>query len=111
MLYVSADGGIRLTRGDTARLTVAINNDVSGSEYVMKPDDVLTLTIKKSIKDEVPRLQKTIKGQTTFHIEPNDTADMQFSKYMYDVQLTTSGGDVYTIIEPTLFEIMPEVTC
>ena len=33
MLYVDGNGTIRLTRGDTAKLTVSINNEVTESSY------------------------------------------------------------------------------
>lgn len=113
MLYIMPDGTIKLTRGDTARLTVSIDNHIDGTqaEYVMSANDTLTLSMKKSIKDSTPCLQKTITGSNTFYIEPNDTRNLEFRKYKYDVQLTTSAGDVYTIIEPSDFEIMEEVTC
>ena len=58
MLKIGDDGSISLTRGDTARLTVSINNDVDGKEYEIQPGDVLYLTIKKNVKDTEPALQK-----------------------------------------------------
>lgn len=39
-----------------------------------------------------------------------DTNTLDFGKYKYDVQLTTESEEVYTIIEPSIFEILPEVT-
>lgn len=51
MLYIKDDGTIRLTRGDTARLTVPITNLVDQSEYAMQADDTLYLTVKKRAAD------------------------------------------------------------
>lgn len=48
MLYVLEDGTIRLTRGDTARLSVDIVNDADGSTYEVRPNDVLIMSLKKS---------------------------------------------------------------
>ena len=110
MLYVLDDHTIRLTRGDTARLTVGIVNEFTGSDYVVCDGDVLTLTVKKKVNDSVPIISKAITGSSTFLIEPHDTESLDFTKYKYDVQLTTEGGEVYTVIEPSVFEIMPEVT-
>lgn len=110
MLNVSENGYISLTRGDTARLTVSVTDDVSGEPYELQNGDTLTLSVKKSIKDVDPVLSKTIENTDTFHIEPKDTAGLSFGKYMYDVQLTMSDGDVYTIIPPSTFEILTEVT-
>ncbi len=111
MLYISPEGYIKLTRGDTARLTVDISNDLSGDSYEIAPEDTLTLSVKKSIRDEETCLQKTVTGSNTIYIQPNDTKHLAFGKYKYDVQLTTAGGDVFTVIEPSDFEIMQEVTC
>ena len=110
MLYVEQNGTIRLTRGDTARFSVQISNDLSEEGYTISSEDKLTLTVKKRVKDETPLLQKTAIGTTLFHIKPSDISGMEFRKYVYDVQLTTSGGDVYTIVEPSTFEILSELT-
>lgn len=110
MLYIEDNNTIRLTRGDTARLSVNITNLPSGEEYVIQDSDTLTLTIKKRESDAQYLVQKVVRGQISFHIEPSDTKDMVFGKYRYDVQLSTSSGDIYTIIEPSDFEILKEVT-
>lgn len=110
MLYVLDDGTIKLTRGDTARIAITINN-LLNQEYSIGKEDSLTLTIKKKVKDVEPLLQKIVKGTTLFHIKPEDTNNCSFGKYVYDVQLTLSNGDVYTIIEPSSFVILSEVTC
>lgn len=110
MLYIEKDGIIRLTRGDTARLTVKILNDLDGNEYEPSETDVLRLTIKRTVKDLEPLVQKVITGSSQFYIVPDDTKDLSFGKYQYDVELTTASGDVYTVIEPSTFEILKEVT-
>lgn len=110
MLHIDNDGTIQLTRGDTARLTVGITNDTDGNEYALESGDELTLTVKKNATDKEPLFQKVLTGTNTFHIEPKDTAQAEFGKYKYDVQLTTASGDVYTVIEPTTFSILQEVT-
>ena len=110
MLYINKDGTIRLTRGDTARLTVTINNDFDGKLYEITETDVLKLTVKRSVRDTTPAFQKSVTGSNKFYIVPDDTKDLVFGKYIYDVELTTVGGDVYTVIEPTIFEILKEVT-
>ena len=110
MLYVNKDGTIQLTRGDTARLTITIQNDLDGNDYEVAPTDTLKLTIKKTVNDSKPAVQKTVTGYSQFYIEPEDTKDLSFGKYLYDVELTTASGDVYTVIVPTAFEILKEVT-
>lgn len=111
MLYVESDGTIKLTRGDTARLTVSAINETTNDSYIFDEKDTLVITIKKSTKDTSPLIQKTIIGSNIFTIEPNDTSSLSFGSYKYDVELRTDGGDVFTIIGPTTFEILHEVTC
>ena len=109
MLYVEQNGTIRLTRGDTARLIVPIENEVTHQSYDMLSTDILKFTIKKTVKDYVPLVQKVVTGSNVFHILPADTHELDFGKYVYDVELTT-GTDVYTVIEPSCVEVMKEVT-
>lgn len=110
MLYVNSDGTIKLTRGDTARISVNIENDVSGESYEVQPEDVLILTVKKSISDTDHSFQKKITGSNAFHILPSDTQLLSFGRYVYDVQITTKNSDVYTVIGPCSFEVLKEVT-
>lgn len=109
MLYID-DKTIKLTRGDTARLTVPIVNLANNGEYTMESGDILYFTIKKTAKDSDFLFQKSVTGSNSIHIRPEDTADLSFGKYKYDVQLTTATGDVYTVIEPSTFEVMEEIT-
>lgn len=114
MLYIEGTT-VKVTRGDTLYLTVPLNvyvdvyNNVT-EPYEMKSGDTLTLSIKKAIKDEAYVLQKVETGSNTFHIEPGDTTELAFGKYKYDVQLDTSDGDRFTVIPPSTFELLEEVT-
>ena len=109
MLHID-DKTIKLTRGDTARLTVPIINLANNGEYTMESGDILYFTVKKTAKDTDFLFQKSVTGSNSIHIRPEDTADLSFGKYKYDVQLTTATGDVYTVIEPSTFEVMEEIT-
>lgn len=108
MLIVSSSGDISLTRGDTAKLTVAITDD-AGQPYTVQEDDVVTLTVKKNYEDEVPLIEKKVTGSADFHIEPADTKELAFDKYKYDVQVTTADGENYTVIADKAFTITKEV--
>lgn len=109
MLYID-DKIIKLTRGDTARLTVPIINLANNGEYTMESGDILYFTVKKTAKDSDFLFQKSVTGSNSIRIRPEDTANLSFGKYKYDVQLTTATGDVYTVIEPSTFEVMEEIT-
>jgi uncharacterized protein YfaS (alpha-2-macroglobulin family) len=108
MLSVSKSGEIKLTRGDTARLTVSVT-DSDGQPYTVANDDKLTLTVKQNYEDEEALIEKVVTGDTTFHIEPKDTKGLAFGKYKYDVQVTTADGENYTVIDDKTFEIAKEV--
>lgn len=47
-----------------------------------------------------------VNSDGTIRLTRGDTA----GKYLYDVELTTASGDVYTVIVPTTFEVLKEVT-
>ena len=91
-------------------LTVPIVNEITGDDYIVAEDDVLEMTIKRQTKDETPIIHKSLNGSNTFRFEHEDTCTLEFGLYVYDVQLTTANGEVYTVIEPTSFEILEEVT-
>ena len=109
MLYIKPDGTIQLTRGDTAEFSVELKYDDGIEKYSVKPDDKLTLTIKKNTKEAEPLVQKVVEGTTAIEIEPIDTKHLAFGKYKYDVQLDTASGKTYTVIDTSVFEILEEV--
>lgn len=110
MLEVDSNGIIQLTRGDTAKLSIDITNDVSETDYILQEDDVLRFTVKKSTSTKDISFQKVCQGDNLIHIEPGDTNELPYGGYVYDVELTRSNGDVYTVIPPTKFILLKEVT-
>ena len=107
MLYIEGNT-IRLTRGDTAYLNIPL---VTTEEaYEMNPEDTLTFSVKKSTRDADYIFQKVVTGTNAFHIEPTDTSELAFGKYVYDVELNTIDNDVFTVIPPSTFEVLVEVT-
>lgn len=111
VLRVDNDNTIHLTRGDTARFSIGqIENTITNTNYTPTADDTVTMTIKKTVLQADPCVQIIVPGGDVLHIKPEDTKAMAFGKYVYDVQLTTADGDVYTVIPPTPFELLKEVT-
>ena len=110
MFKVSTTGVIQLTRGDTARLEVSITNLQDGKPYDIRADDTVTLTVRRTISSPDITFQKVCVGTGSFYISPDDTKNLDYGKYIYDVQVTTQNGDVYTVIPPTSIEITGEVT-
>lgn len=98
---------IGIIRGDTTRFEIEIL-DQKGDPYTLQSGDQLVFTVKKNTSTSLIILQKNISGET-FTISHEDTANLDYGKYVYDIQLTQANGDVTTVIQPSVFEIMPEV--
>lgn len=99
---------VKITRGDTGVIAITLQNK-DGSAYDMQPDDVLVMTVKTNTLSKDVLIQKQF-ADGQIKIEPADTDNLSYGTYYYDVQLTTAAGDVFTVITPHKFEIMPEVT-
>ncbi|OUP60089.1 hypothetical protein B5F14_06640 [Faecalitalea cylindroides] len=99
---------IELIRGDTLILDLSIT-DMDGEAYELQPDDECLFTVKKNVYKKDPVIQKRITG-SSFQIEPKDTESLSFGSYVYDVQLTLVSGEVHTIIPPSAFKVLEEVT-
>lgn len=99
---------IYLTRGDTLPIKIQIT-DKDNNPYILQEGDILYFTVKKSINTSEIIIQKQL-NTNTFNINHDDTANLAYGKYLYDVQLTLADGTVWTIIKPSLFEVCGEVT-
>lgn len=101
---------IRLTRGDTARFRVSLYSvvDEERTKIELHKGDYVKFTLRKEI-DAPILLQKIFNGDNLIHIAPDDTSSMDFGKYVYDVEVTMSNGDVYTVIPPSVFDVEEEV--
>lgn len=110
MFSIEKNGAIRLTRGDTQYINVSITNQSTGEQYQIQQNDTIRFTVKKSVTDRNFIFQKVLTGSQDIVINPEDTSEMLFQKYKYDVELTTGEGDVFTVIGPADFEVCAEVT-
>ena len=97
---------IKLTRGDSAEFDITVE-DANGSPYELQDGDEVEFTVKQSVYDKTALIQKT---GTRIQIKPEDTAALSYKKYVYDVQVTLADGTVDTIIPPSTFEVLSEVT-
>jgi hypothetical protein len=108
MLRIDNQGTIFLTRGDSAFFDVEIQH---GDKAFQPMDgDVLNFSVKRTPNDEEYCIKKSFSPAEPIVIEPADTKDMAFGRYMYDVQLTRANGEVYTIVEPKHFYVKEEIT-
>lgn len=107
MLTIDNHNCIRLTRGDSACLDIELKND-NGEEYIMDEGDFLKLTIKESASSDNIIIQK--KSNTNqISLSPSDTNDLKYRNYVYDIELNTNSGDVYTVVPISTFKICEEV--
>lgn len=105
---------IQLIRGDNATLTVRIQNP-DGTHYPFQKGDTVYFTVKRSPAMEQKTLQKVIReftaeGAAEIELFPEDTKPLSFGVYYYDIQWTKANGVVQTLLAPSLFQLMQEVT-
>ena len=104
---------ISMIRGDSQNITVSVK-DKDGNKVPLTTGDMIYLTVKYNINTEEKVLQKVITqfedGNANIEITPNDTKDIPFNTYVYDIQLNRVDGTVSTIIPPSNFTIGGEVT-
>ena len=98
---------ISITRGDTGIFTLNLMNGRQAYDY---SNDTVVLTVKKDTQTTEHLIQKAITYGENVVIAPADTANLPYGEYVYDVQVTTAGGLVDTVIPPSKFIVMPEVT-
>lgn len=98
---------ILLTKGDNASFKVNIM-EANGQIRQLFDDDVITLTVRKTANSDIAFTKTAENG--IINIVPTDTKSLAAGIYVYDIQLTTFGGNIYTIIPISYFEIGEEVT-
>lgn len=108
---------LTFTRGDTKILNIHVS-DENGSPYAPAPGDKITLTVrKKSDKGELV-IQKTTGDADVaitatgweIIIQPSDTSGLEYSSYVYDIEVVLEDGYVQTIIPISTLTLGKEVT-
>lgn len=109
MSYSVSGTVITLTRGDTFMATIAINQP-DGQPYTPVEGDSVRFAMKSSYTDIRTLLEKEIPIDTMLLVlNPEDTKDLTFGNYVYDIQLTTKDGVVCTFIAKAKIRITEEV--
>ena len=106
MLKIDNNNNIYLTRADTCIIELSVK-DNEGNDYDFS-NDLVQLTIKGSTATDDVIIQKAITGDH-FTILPTDTKDLEYGIYKYDVQIITTGNNVYTVVGPGNFVLCDEV--
>lgn len=100
---------ITLTRGDTFKAYIKIY-DEEGNDYIPKEGDSIRFAMKGAYTDKAPIVVKTIPISTMLlKLDSDDTKDLSFGSYVYDIQLTTADGDVNTFITKAQIVLTEEV--
>ena len=100
---------IILTRGDTLRAPVTIILP-DGTPYVPSASDQIKFTVKRHATDTKELITKYIPvDKMELYLESEDTEDLSFDIYQYDMKLIRSNGDVHTFIPCSPFQLTEEV--
>lgn len=109
MSYSVKKNTIYLTRGDTFRATIALK-DAEGEIYTPESDETIRFAMKKTYEDAEPLLLISVPYDTLeLVILPNDTKELPFGTYVWDMQITRSNGDIDTFITKATLVLTEEV--
>lgn len=109
-MYEIIGNKIILTRGDSFYTEVGMKKKDTGEEYIPQEGDVIRFGLKKNAEHTDCIIKKTIPNDTRIlHLEPNDTKNLPFGKYVYDIEITFANNDVDTFINNADFIIGTEV--
>lgn len=97
------------TRGDTKVFKFKLI-DKNGEELSLSDADKLFFTVKKTASSKNITFQKTLNngielkddGYYYVTIKPDDTSDLSYGDYGYDIEIKTSTGIVKTLILGTI---------
>lgn len=109
MFKIDKRNRVTLTKGDTATMLVQVF-DLDNKEYEILSTDTVTFTLRQNNSAKTMALQKEATHDHYIIIDSEDTKELPLGLYMYDVQLVTKEGFVYTIIPPSYFSLTSEVT-
>ena len=109
MSYSISGTMITLTRGDTFKAIITIT-DPEGNQYVPVEGDRIRFAMKVDYNDKLPLLVKDIPvGTMILTIDPEDTKNLDFGRYVYDIELTKATGEVDTFITKATIKLTEEV--
>lgn len=110
MGYSVSGTNIVMTRGDTVKISVTIKYKQTKESYTPVEGDIIRFSVKKYIHDKEPIFTKDVPIDTLLLvIDSDDTKDLPFGPYYFDVQLIFANGDVDTFIQNGTLELAYEV--
>lgn len=106
------DSKIALTRGDSAYITLIIE-DKDGNPYEVQEEDIIRCQVRDRVNDGellFEGLIEKVRDEYIWHIRPEDTVGKEVKTYFWDAQIELPNGDIFTFIPPSVFRLLDEVT-
>ena len=99
-----------MTRGDTAKIRVDLKYKQTGEVYTPEIGDEIVFTAINPIQSQ-KKIVKSIPIDTLMlRINPEDTRNLPYGQYLFDIQITFANGDVDTFITDGVLNITSEWT-
>lgn len=109
MSFKVRNNTIYLTRGDTFKAVITITNP-DGTTYTPADGDTIRFAMKENIDDEECLINRDIPIDTMLLVlYPEDTKELEYGNYIYDIQLTKANGDIDTFITASKLKLTYEV--
>lgn len=106
MLTIDENNNIYLSRGNNATIELTVKQ---GEETYDYSDDEVVFAVKKFPSDRETVIEKTFDAEGKVYLVPEDTAELGFGDYKYDVTLKHTEEDesvsVQTVIIPHTFTV------
>ena len=105
---------ISITRGDSAYIQFNLK-DVAGNKLNLTNMDIVRCQVRDQDVDgdlvfEGEIIREYVNNTATWHIRPEDTADLEIGTYYWDAQVEFANGDVFTFVYVSKFNVLPEIT-
>lgn len=106
---IKPNGTISLTRGDSLYVKVKLQ-DLDDDDVTLIEGDTVRFALKEDYDSSEELLVIDIPYDTMIlRIAPEDTKDLPFGEYVYDIEVTFENGDVDTVIPRKTFRLLEEV--
>lgn len=96
---------VTMTRGDDVAIHVNIweeAEDGTKTPYTLDEGETLTLTIKHNSEEDTAAIVQKVYTTQDVIIDHDDTKNLDYGLYLYDIVFTSSTSKTYTLIMSTL---------
>ena len=106
MFKIDGKQNIYITRGDSVSMDITLTQPLPPyEEYTLQTGDKLVFTVRETAKtlEDTPEIliQKEF-TDNRLELTGNDTAELEYGKYVYDIQLIFNSGEINTVIPYTI---------